>query len=340
MPDHPTPEFTVDTDLFGELRPASGAAVDEIAVLTAYARAIAGRSKAANTKRAYRAHWNAYTRYCERLGFAPLSGDPQVVGLFLAALHRDGKRLSTIRATLAAISTAHRLAGLALDLRHRAIATVLEGLKRELGVRPVKEAPPLLDTALRPFLAAFGPDAPRARRNRALVLVGFGAALRRSEIVALDLEDITLTTEGLTVLLRRSKTDQYGAGAMLAIYRAAAPDLCVVNALERWLAVRSRASGPLFTRVLKSGRVTLDRLSERAVWDIIRQASTALGWQDHGLSPHSLRAGLATSAALKGAPLDEIMEQTRHRSYAVARKYVRNADAWKRNVTQRIFRQA
>jgi len=145
----PKEAFSISTELFGDLVAAEGAPVDEIAALAEYARQIASKAKSANTKRSYRSQWANYVRYCDSLGLKPLSGDPAVVGLFLAALRRDGKRLSTIRSHLSAVSTAHRLAGLRLGLGHRAIDSVLEGLKREMGVRPIKEAPPLLDTATR-----------------------------------------------------------------------------------------------------------------------------------------------------------------------------------------------
>jgi len=329
--------FSVSTELFGDLVPAAGSPVDEIAALAEYARRIAAGAKSANTKRSYRSKWDTYVRYCESLGFTPLSGDPAVVGLFLASLHRAGLRLSTIRSHLSAVSTAHRLAGLRLDLGDRAINTVLEGLKREMGVRPVKEAPPLLDTALKIFLSAFGTEGALAWRNRFLTLVGYGAAMRRSEIVSLDLADVAITTDGLAITLRRSKTDQHGEGKVIAIYRAVDPDLCVVTALERWLEFRGREPGPLFVRLFRGGRLATTRLTDRSVWDIVHDAVISLGWQHHGLSPHSLRAGLITSASLKGINLEEIMPQSRHRSYATARKYVRNADAWRCNVTQRIF---
>lgn len=337
MPRRPAAEvFTVATDLFGELT-VPAAAADEVAALTAYARDVAGRARAPATRRAYRSHWQGYLAYCDSLGLVPLGGDPRVVGLYLAALARDGKRLSTIRAHLAAISAAHRLAGVALNLRAPAVAAVLDGLKRDLGVRPLRQAQALLAAELPAFLGAFPGDEPRARRNRALALIGFGAALRRSELVALDVGDLTLTADGLEIDLRRSKTDPGGAGAVLAIWRATDPALCASRAVEAWLEVRGRHPGALFTRVRKGGRVGGERLSDKAVWRLVREAGEALGWDTDRLSPHSLRAGLATSAALQGAPLDEIMEQTRHRSYAVARTYVRKADAWKRNVTQRLF---
>jgi len=333
----PTDAFSVSSDVLGDLVASEGAPVDKIAALAEYARQIAAKAKSANTKRSYRSQWATYLRYCDNLGLKPLSGDPEVVGLFLAALHRDGKRLSTIRSHLSAVSTAHRLAGLHLDLTDRAIHTVLQGLKREMGVRPVKEAPPLLDTALKVYLSAFGTDGSHAWRNRFLILVGFGAALRRSEIVGLDLDDVVIGTQGLTLTLRRSKTDQIGEGAVIAIYRAEDPDLCVVTALERWLDFRGRDPGPLFLRIFKGGRVGTTRLTDRSVWEIVNGAAVKLGWKHHGLSPHSLRAGLITSASLKRISLDEIMPQSRHRSYTTARKYVRNADAWRCNVTELLF---
>jgi integrase len=327
----------LENDIFGVLNAAPGVIADQMSADLAWAERIARNANSANTKRAYRTTWAQYVRYCESLGLEPLAGDPQIVSLFLSSLHRAGKKLSTIQTHLAAISTAHRLAGVEINLKHRTIRTFLQGLKRELGVRPIKEAAPLLSTALREFLRSYPSEGPIDCRNRAMILIGFGAALRRSEIVAIDLSDVKVTPDGLTVNVKRSKTDQYGAGTTLAIYRSADPELCIVTVLDAWLQHRGRGDGPLFTQIRRGDHVKVARLTDRTVWNVIRGAIEKLGWQNSGISPHSLRAGLITSAALNGAPLDEIMEQSRHRSYQVARKYVRNADAWKRNVTKLIF---
>ena len=230
------------------------------------------------------------------------------------------------------------MAGVELDTRNRLIIAVLRGFRREQSATPTRQAMPLLFEVLPRFLAAFDSRTAAGARDKALLLIGFGAALRRSELVALDIADIEVVAQGLVVTLRRSKTDQGGHGALLAIHRASTPELCPVRAFEAWCAFRGDATGPLFTRIRKGGQVTAARLSDQTVARTIKHAATLLGLSSKDFSGHSLRAGLATSAALAGADLAAIMEQTRHRSADVARRYIRNAEIWRNNVTERLFR--
>lgn len=304
--------------------------------IIARARELASRSKAKQTFRAYRTGWAQWTDFCRSRGYAPLAGDAQAVALFLAHLSLT-KRLATVRARLAAVAAAHRVAGIDLDLRHSAIATLLDGFKREQGVQSQTQAAPLLFEILPRFTSAYDGATPIGARDRAMILIGFGAALRRSELVALDTADIEISTKGLVVHLHRSKTDPYGKGNFLAIHRGNNSVFCPVRALEDWIAHRGREPGPLFTRILKGGRITWRRLSDQSVSLIVKKGATAMGLDARQFSGHSLRAGLATSAALAGADLVAIMEQTRHKSYDVARRYIRSAEIWRNNVTERLF---
>ena len=332
----PTPHL-VATEPFGTLAlPADPLARPPDALVLARVRELTRRANAAATLRAYRTGWAQWRAYCAEHGHAPLSGRPEPVAFFLAHLSRT-RRLATLRSRLAAIAAAHRVAGVELDTRHRFIRAVLGGLRREQSETPTRQAAPLLFEVLPRFLAVFDRRTPTGARDAALLLIGFGAALRRAELVALDAGDVEPVAQGLVIRLRRSKTDQAGRGQLLAIHRGTDPALCPVAALEAWLAFRGAipAGAALFTRVRKGGRVTDVRLSDQTVSRIIKRGAAALGIA--GFSGHSLRAGLATSAALAGADLAAIMEQTRHRSATVARSYIRNAEIWRNNVTARLF---
>lgn len=331
----------VETGLFGRLIvPADPAQADAIRELAGQAAAWATRARGEGTLRAYRSAWKHYAAWCDRLGFAPLSGDAGIIGMYLVKA-AERLKVPTLRVHLAAIATAHRLAGVPVDLRHPRIALVLDGLARgQAGRTPRQAAPILLDALSR--LLAVQPDGPLGRRNRAMLLIGYGAALRRSELVALTLGDVVRVSDrGLEVTVRRSKTDPHGHGQTVAIWAASSPALCALRALDAWLAVRAAgtADEPLFCGVLKNGRITGKGLSDKAVARLVKEAAVAAGLPEpERFSGHSLRAGLATTAAGEEAQLHDIMRQTRHQSADTARRYLRSRDRWRNNVTEKIFR--
>ena len=265
----------------------------------------------------------------------------------------DGLAVSTLRVDLAAIRTAHLLAGIPLDMRHPRLAMVVEGITRGRGTRAARQAAPAVPDVLRQLLGACQlPGTALGARDRAMLLLGFGAALRRSELVALQLGDVvTVPGRGLRLLVRRSKTDQHGQGQDVAIWaNPADPLLCPVAALDAWLAQRiqardldwsaaetARRERPLFCAVTKAGRPTGVVLSDKAVARLVKGTALRAGLDPELYSGHSLRAGLATAAGDAGAALPDLMRQTRHTSTQVALAYLRPADLWRNNVTHRVF---
>ncbi len=170
----------------------------------------------------------------------------------------------------------------------------------------------------------------RGIRDRALVLIGFAAALRRSELVALDVEDLHLESEGVLIHLRRSKTDQTGRGRKVAIPygRTAA---CPVKAIRLWLDEADIETGAIFRGVDKAGRVATSRLTDQSVSLVVKRCVRAIGLPADQYSGHSLRAGLVTSAARAGVSLPKIQEQTGHRSVAMLTRYIRDARLFENN---------
>src|SRR5688500_16872496 len=226
--------------------------------------------------------------------------------------------LATLQVHLAAIVTAHRLVGLSLDPGHPSIALLLDGIRRRKGTRPSRQATPISPAMLARMVRA-QPDSPLGLRNRAILLAGFGGALRRSEIVGLDARDLEFVDgRGVVLTVRRSKTDQHGAGAAVAIWRSDDPDLCAPRALRRWRrhGAARHADDPLFVGLRAGGVMTATRLSDKAVVRLVRDTAEAVGDGDPGLmertfgnlavsvqrsySGHSLRAGLAAAAAEAG----------------------------------------
>jgi integrase len=193
-----------------------------------------------------------------------------------------------------------------------------------------------------------------AARDRAMLLLGFGAALRRSELVALTIGDAAIVPgRGVRLLVRRSKTDQQGRGQEVAIWaNPAEPAFCPSVALENWLTFRKsgadfgdddearadRGERPLFCAVTKGGKITGQGLSDKTVVRLIKEVAAAAGLDPTHFAGHSLRAGLATSAGDAGVGLADVMRQTRHKSPQVALTYLRPADLWRNNATERLFK--
>jgi site-specific recombinase XerD len=358
-PDAPaaaTGSLTLQTTLLGALSVPNGAGrAAELEDLSRRAALYATRAKGEGTRRAYRSAWRSFESWCRDLGREPLAGDPDTIAMYVVRCADAGFAVSSIRVHLAAIKTAHLLAGLSLDLRHPRLAMVIEGITRTKGVRPRRQAAPAVPGVLRLLLAARpSGETPLGARDRAMLLLGFGAALRRSELVALTIGDVeTVPGRGLKILVRRSKTDQHGAGQAIAVWaNPDQPGVCPLAAFETWLAHRreaadldwtatatSRAERPLFCAVTKAGRVTGANLSDKAVVRLVKQTAADAGLDPNRFSGHSLRAGLATAAGDAGAGLAELMRQTRHKSTEVALGYLRPADLWRNNVTEGVFRQ-
>jgi len=346
----------LQTSLFGPLRVPDGAGrAAELEELSRRAAVYATRARGDGTRRTYRSAWRQYEAWCTSLGREPLAGDPDTIAMHVVHLADRGLAVSSIRVALAAIKTAHLLAGRSLDLRHPRLAMVVDGITRAKGVRPHRQAAPAVPDVLRLLLATRRPSStsPLGARDRAMLLVGFGAALRRSELVALTLGDgETVPERGLRLTVRRSKTDQHGAGQAIAVWaNPQDPGFCPLAALDAWLAHRRRAADldwtaseaaraerPLFCAVTKAGAVTGAPLSDKAVARLVKQAARDAGLDPERYSGHSLRAGLATAAGDQGSGLAELMRQTRHKSTAVALGYLRPADLWRNNVTQQVFR--
>jgi integrase len=285
-----------------------------------------GRKAAAPaTLRAYKADWTHYAAWCEAAGFVPVPAAPATVGAYLASL-KDSHAPTTVRRRLSAIGKMHRFNDLPWNPGHRDIQAPLQGLLRERG-RPVRKAAALTLPMLRRLVATCDASA-RGRRDRALLLIGFAAALRRSELVALQVEDVVATQNGLRLRIRRGKTDRAGEGAELGLPRGRHAETCPVRAFEAWQAVAKRKAGPLFRRVSTGDTVGDTALHPDAVRRILDHRAGMAGVSVEGferLSAHALRVGFITEAYGKGVRDEDIMRHTRHRDLRTMRGYVQRA---------------
>jgi integrase len=190
------------------------------------------------------------------------------------------------------------------------VSETLKGIRRTIGTAQ-KGKLPLLTADLQKLLAHV-PDTLGGVRDRALLLVGFAGALRRSELAALDVEQVEFNSDGLVVLLDLSKTDPEGKGETVAIPFGSHHATCPVRALKKWLEDARVQSGPLFRAVDRHGRVSDEGLHANSIGAIVKRACRTAGYNAKEFAGHSLRAGLATQAATNGVSARQHGDVERH----------------------------
>jgi site-specific recombinase XerD len=298
------------------------------------AREFASRSRASNTIRAYDADWRDFSCWCVRHSLQTCPADTATVALYLTQLSRDHK-VATLTRRLSAISQIHQVQGYPSPAAEPRVRLVMAGIRRTLGSAPAAKRPVLVPD-LQAITASL-PASPLGLRDRALLLIGFAAALRRGELVALNHEDIQRTPDGLILTIRRGKTDQEAAGRRIAIPRGREEATCPVRALTAWLDAAAIDAGPVFRRVNRHHQILPQRLSPEGVAIVVKRCATRLGYDAAEFGGHSLRAGLATSAAIAGKSERSIMNQTGHRSLSMVRRYIREGNLFRENAADGLL---
>lgn len=280
----------------------------------------------ANTTRAYKTDWKEFQDWCADRQRSSLPALPATVANFASMLAGEGKKVPTIARKLAAIRFFHRAADMDNPTDHAGVAAILKGIRRTIGTAPQQKAPATVDV-IHALLAHVPRHTLKGKRDRALLLMGFAGAFRRSELVAINVEDLTFNEHGVDVFLPRSKTDQEGKGQSVALLNGKA--LLPVNKLKEWLSAANITSGSLFRPISRGGNVLAGTLTAQSVALIVKRYAEAAGLDISKLSGHSLRAGFVTSAAENRASISRIMEVTRHRDPRTVETYVRRADRFK-----------
>jgi site-specific recombinase XerD len=285
-------------------------------------------SKAENTLRGYRADWREFGAWCEARDLCALPASPEAVAGYLAECAARLK-VGSIQRRVNAISEAHKAVGLESPTHHAMVTNTMKGIRRSKGTAPAQKAPALTED-IRAMVDATDAGLIGAR-DRALILAGFAGAYRRSELVGLDVEDCTFSRDGLTILLRRSKTDSVGAGRKIGIPYGSNPETCPVRVLQSWMEQAGISTGPVFRSISRHGRVQSGRLSGTDVARVVKKLAKRAGLDPAKYAGHSLRAGHATSAAIAGASERSIMNQTGHRSVQMVRRYIRDGNLFREN---------
>jgi len=259
----------------------------------------------------------------------PLPATLETVAEYLADLAKEGYKYSTIARRVASISVMHQIARYDSPTRNPIVRGVLKGIARDSGTAK-KQAVPLRLSEIRRVIYRLN-DGLQAKRDRALLLLGWHLAARRSELVDLDVEDLEVTEDGMRVTIRHSKTDQTGRGETFGIpYCGKDESMCAVRAVRDWIDAAGIESGPLLRAVNRHGQVQTGRLLGRTVERVIQRYSPGCGG-------HSLRAGFITDQYSIGCPENLIAARSRHRSLAVMGAYRREANMFSRDYTDGLL---
>jgi len=294
-------------------------------LVTGEVLALVKASRSENTLRAYRSAMRAFAAWAVEQGVPSLPARPETVAAYLTARMTAGAKAASLAVIVSAIRHSHMQAGLPTPTDNEGVAYVMRGIRRTIGTAQVQKAPATAERVAA-MLAHVDSDL-RGKRDRALIAFGMAGAFRRSELVALDVADLSFTQEGVDVTIRRSKTDQEGEGVVIAIPYGR--NVLPVAAVLEWMEASGIRSGPLFRPLTKGGRVLPSRLTDRSVATIVKSYAEKAGMDPAEFAGHSLRAGFLTSAAERGADLNRMMDQSRHTDPRTVRRYIRRANRYK-----------
>jgi site-specific recombinase XerD len=282
-------------------------------------------SKSANTLRAYESDYKDFSIFCVKNNFSSLPSDPKILSLYLTHLSHNSK-FSTLKRRIASISVIHKLKGFYIDTKHPIIKENLLGIKRTKGSNQ-KAKKPLLINDLKQLIDTISKLNIREIkqvRDKALILVGFAGGFRRSELVAIENDDVEFVREGVKIFVKRSKTDQSGEGMTKAIPSFDNAMYCPVLHLQDWMAKGKSKKNKIFP------------ISDKSVALIIKKYANLSGLDGNKYAGHSLRSGFATSTAESGAEERHIMSMTGHKTTQMVRRYIKEANLFKNNALNKI----
>jgi site-specific recombinase XerD len=282
-------------------------------------------SKSINTLKAYESDYKDFSIFCAKNNFSSLPADPKIISLYLTHLSQTCK-FSTLKRRIASISVIHKLKDHYIDTNHPIIRENLLGIKRLKGSNQKSKKPILINDLkhIIDVISKLNIREIRKTRDKALILIGFAGGFRRSELVALEIDDIEFVREGVKIFVKRSKTDQSGEGMTKAIPSFDSTLYCPVLHLQDWMAKGKSINRKIFP------------LSDKSVALIIKKYANLAGLDGSRYAGHSLRSGFATSTAEAGAEERNIMAMTGHKTTQMVRRYIKEANLFKNNALNKI----
>jgi len=295
-------------------------------------------SKANNTIRAYRSDFKDFSVFCAKNNLKCFPSDSKIIALYLTYLSSRGAKISTLRRRLASIGVIHKLKGHYLDTKHPIIIENLMGIKRKIGSFQQGKKPILINQ-LKSIINVIDNEKTKEIkkiRDKTLILIGFGGGFRRSELVSIDYNDVELVPEGVKIVIRRSKTDQFGEGMVKGLPYFSNQIYCPVLHLKKWLEISNIKSGPIFRKFNKGFSLSDNRLTDQTVALLLKNYLSVAGIENKNYSGHSLRSGFATVSAESGADERSIMAMTGHKTTQMVRRYIKEANLFKNNALNKI----
>ena len=295
-------------------------------------------SKAINTIRAYKSDFKDFGAFCAKNSFKILPAEPKTVSLYLTSLSMKEAKMSTLRRRLVSIGVIHKLKGHYLDTKHPIIIENLMGISRKKGNYQLGKKPILINQ-LKAIINVIDNNKKKEIkkiRDKTIILIGFGGGFRRAELVYIDFEDLEFVTEGVKIIIKRSKTDQFGEGMIKGIPYFSNKTFCPVLHLKKWIDLSSIKSGPLFRKFNKGYGLSNKRLTDQTVALLLKEYLTEAGIENKNYSGHSLRSGFATASAESGADERSIMAMTGHKTTQMVRRYIKEANLFKNNALNKI----
>ena len=295
-------------------------------------------SKAINTIRAYKSDFKDFGAFCAKNSFKILPTEPKTVSLYLTSLSMKEAKMSTLRRRLVSIGVIHKLKGHYLDTKHPIIIENLMGISRKKGNYQLGKKPILINQ-LKAIINVIDNNKKKEIkkiRDKTIILIGFGGGFRRAELVYIDFEDLEFVTEGVKIIIKRSKTDQFGEGMIKGIPYFSNKTFCPVLHLKKWIDLSSIKSGPLFRKFNKGYGLSNKRLTDQTVALLLKEYLTEAGIENKNYSGHSLRSGFATASAESGADERSIMAMTGHKTTQMVRRYIKEANLFKNNALNKI----
>ena len=297
------------------------------------------KSKADNTIKAYSADWRDFSDWCQHKKMQALPAEPETIVNYINDLADDAKA-NTVSRRITAISENHIAAGYDREnnpAKAGIVRAAMSAIRREKGTFQHGKSPILLET-IELLSANFSGNDIVTLRDKALLLLGFAGAFRRSELVSVQVEDLTFTPQGLIVFIPRAKGDQLGKGSTIAIPFAPNPKICAVRAIHDWLEASGIKNGPLFRPFKRNQELRNEQLSDKSVALIVKKHIKTAGLDETDFAGHSLRRGFATSAAQHDIDTLSIMRQTRHKSEKMVHRYIEQGNLFKENPLSRMFK--
>jgi integrase len=293
----------------------------DVSALRARRDALLASVRAGRTVAAYGSDWRQFQVWCANLGYDALPTSVGTLELYVTWMFENGRKVSTVERHVSAISHFHRRADAPSPINSR-VRDVIRATRRERKEKPEgKQALDALD--LGRVAQKCDVSTALGARDRALLVLGFATAFRRSELARLQLADIAFQHEGLAVLLRFSKRDQEGKGRLIAVWKGERDHTDPVLTLRTWLRLRGNWAGPLFCRIQTGGIVTRDPVSGEAINEVVKRRIADVGIDPAGYGAHSLRAGAITASAALGRSDQELMDLSGHSTAKIVRVYVR-----------------